>query len=61
MKKYVYTYIPGLTPPLREIGVAFVNADGSLQVELDSFPVSGRLHIRDERLAREPAPAGGDQ
>jgi hypothetical protein len=29
------------------IGVAFVNSDGSLNVKLESFPVSGELHVRD--------------
>lgn len=29
------------------IGSAFINRDGSLNVTLDAFPVSGRLHIRD--------------
>jgi hypothetical protein len=28
-------------------GVAFVNSDGSLNVKLESFPVSGELHVRD--------------
>ena len=31
------------------IGVAFVNKDGSLNVKLDAFPVSGQLHIRDRK------------
>lgn len=31
------------------IGVAFVNKDGSLNVKLDAFPVSGQLHIRDPK------------
>lgn len=29
------------------IGVAFVNSDGSLNVKLESSPLSGELHIRD--------------
>ena len=29
------------------IGVAFVNADGSINVKLDSLPVSGEFQIRD--------------
>ena len=32
------------------IGVAFVNKDGSLNVKLDAFPVSGELHIRDRKI-----------
>lgn len=29
------------------IGVAFVNADGSLNVKLESLPVNGELQVRD--------------
>jgi len=29
------------------IGVAFLNKDGSMNVRLESLPVSGELHIRD--------------
>jgi hypothetical protein len=29
------------------IGVAFVNADGSLNVKLDAVPVNGEMQIRD--------------
>lgn len=29
------------------IGVAFVNSDGSLNVKLDSVPITGELQIRD--------------
>jgi hypothetical protein len=29
------------------IGVAFVNADGSLNVKLEAIPVNGELHVRD--------------
>ncbi len=43
------------------IGVAFVNKDGSLNVKLDAFPVSGQLHIRDPKpgtaLGAKSAPA----
>lgn len=31
----------------REIGVAFVNSDGSYTVKLDAVPVNGAMHIRD--------------
>lgn len=34
------------------IGVAFVNADGSINVKLDALPISGELQIRDY-VARE--------
>ena len=30
------------------IGTAFTNRDGSLNVILDSLPIDGRLHIREE-------------
>lgn len=30
-----------------QIGVAFVNSDGSLNVKLDALPVDGAMHIRD--------------
>jgi hypothetical protein len=29
------------------IGVAFVNSDNSLNVKLESIPLSGELHVRD--------------
>ena len=48
--KAVFTIIEAenLQKPLfRRIGTAFVNRDGSLNVFLDAFPVSGKLHIRD--------------
>ena len=54
-KKSVYTVIDSdkLQRPLfRRIGVAFVNADQSLNVLLDAFPVNGRLHIRAESPRR---------
>lgn len=30
------------------IGVAFVNKDGSINVKLAAFPANGELHIREE-------------
>lgn len=43
------------------IGVAFVNKDGSLNVKLNAFPVSGQLHVRDPKpgmaLGAKSAPA----
>ena len=39
------------------IGMAFVNRDGSLNVKLDAFPVSGQLQIRDQS---PPLPARPD-
>ena len=35
------------------IGVAFRNRDGSLNVQLNSLPLDGKLHIRESK----PAPA----
>ena len=32
-----------------QIGIAFVNRDGSLNVRLNAFPVNAALHIRDLR------------
>ena len=31
------------------IGVAFVNKDQSLNVYLDAYPVTGKLHIRERK------------
>ncbi len=62
-KKSVYTVIDSdkLQRPLfRRIGVAFVNADESLNVLLDAFPVNGRLHIRAESPRRTEQPFLGD-
>ena len=50
-KKLVYTIIDSDTlqrPLFRRIGIAFINADRSMNVLLDAYPVNGRLHIRDE-------------
>jgi hypothetical protein len=32
----------------KRIGAAFKNRDGSLTLELEAFPVSGRAQVRDE-------------
>jgi hypothetical protein len=61
-KKSVYTVIDSdkLQRPLfRRIGVAFVNADQSLNVLLDAFPVNGRLHIRAESPRRSEQTSQG--
>jgi hypothetical protein len=34
----------------REVGVAFVNRDGSITLHLDALPLSGKLQVRE----REP-------
>jgi hypothetical protein len=39
-------------------GVAFVNGDGSLNVKLESLPVSGEIQIRDY-VPREDTPGSG--
>ncbi len=39
------------------VGVAFVNADGSLNVKLESVPVSGEMQIRDYVPREEGASA----
>jgi len=31
------------------IGVAFVNKDGSLNVQLNAFPIDGKMNIRDPK------------
>tara|TARA_Y100001934_G_scaffold204633_1_gene241958 strand:+ start:93 stop:329 length:237 start_codon:yes stop_codon:yes gene_type:complete len=55
-KKSVYTIVHADTlkrPLYRRIGVAFVNADQSLSVLLDAFPINGRLHIKNEAPKKE--------
>lgn len=47
----------GSTRHWLRVGLAFVNADGSLNVKLDAFPVSGQLQIRDQS---PPLPARPD-
>lgn len=42
-----------------KIGVAYANRDGSITVNLEAFPVSGKLQIRDEEERRERS--GGDE
>ena len=36
-----------------KIGMAFVNRDGSITVNLEALPVSGKLQLRDEEERRE--------
>jgi hypothetical protein len=40
------------------VGVAFVNADGSINVKLEALPVSGEIQIRDY-VPREEGVGGG--
>jgi hypothetical protein len=37
-----------------EIGVAWVNRDGSINVELFAVPVSGKLQLREPREKNKP-------
>jgi hypothetical protein len=37
----------------QKVGIAFVNRDDSLNVVLDVFPLSGKLHIRER--SKKPA------
>lgn len=36
-----------------KIGVAFVNKDESLNVILDALPLTGKIHIRDRKVAEK--------
>ncbi len=52
-RKAVYTIVESSkTDPSRKIwrrvGTAFVNADGSLNIQLDALPTNGTLHVRDD-------------
>lgn len=41
---------PGLEKPIwSRIGSAWVNRDGSYSVVLDSFPIGGKIHLREDR------------
>lgn len=40
------------------IGVGFLNSDGSINVKLESIPLSGELHVRDY-VARDDGPIPG--
>ena len=35
------------------IGAAFTNKDGSINLNLDALPVSGRLQVREDEESRE--------
>jgi hypothetical protein len=61
--KAVYTVVEGKDDKSywRQLGVAFVNRDGSINVLLDALPVNGRLQIRDaEPRTGESDRAGAD-
>ncbi len=61
--KAVFTIIESekLTRPLfRRIGTAWVNRDASINIVLEAFPVSGKLHVRDiEPRPKEAATPSG--
>lgn len=42
---------PGLEKPIwSRIGSAWVNRDGSFSLVLDSLPLGGKIHLREERM-----------
>ena len=47
--KAVYTIVEGKDDKSfwRQLGVAFLNRDGSINILLDALPVNGKLQIRD--------------
>lgn len=61
--KVVYAIVErGSSRHWLRIGLAFVNADGSLNVRLDAVPFNGQLQIRDQSppiqaKADEPTPS----
>lgn len=40
----------------RQIGAAWINADGSLNGRLDAYPANGRIHIRAPKKWSEESP-----
>lgn len=46
----------GRTRHWLRVGLAFVNADGSLNVRLDAFPINGQLQIRDQSSPTQATP-----
>lgn len=55
--KVVYAIVErGTSRHWLRIGLAFVNADGSLNVRLDAMPLNGQLHIRDQTAATQAKP-----
>ena len=40
----------------QQVGIAFINRDGSINVKLNSLPLNGRLQIREQD--REPGQEG---
>jgi len=59
--KVVYTIVQRARDGKRfwlRIGAAFLNRDGSLNVQLDAMPTNGTLQIRDYRPFGEAGSAG---
>jgi hypothetical protein len=48
-KKYLDVLQPNEKGPWSKIGVAFPNEDGSINVQLRSFPVDGKCQLREPR------------
>ena len=42
------------------IGVAFVNSDGSINVKLETLPITGEFQIRDYQLNPDNGHGAGD-
>ncbi len=66
-KKMVYTVVErtqagGVTKSYwTKVGVGFVNRDGSINLQLDAIPISGKLQVREwESFDRRPDPADGN-
>ena len=54
--KVVYTIIRDNNlkePYFLRIGAAWINKDGSMNVKLNASPLSGELHIRDQKKKEE--------
>ena len=41
------------------IGTAFVNKDGSLNIHLDSLPIDGKVHVREDKPRADWNPKAG--
>lgn len=48
-KKYLEVLQPRDKGPWVRVGVAFPNEDGSLNVQLNAFPVDGKCQIREPK------------
>jgi hypothetical protein len=61
--KAVYTIVDGKDDKSfwRQLGVAFVNRDGSINILLDALPVNGKLQIRDAEPQARAAEGSHDE